>query len=403
MSIASLIKTAAEMKRKTTMVESHSNHCPHCDFEFREKCYPVVKDKGARVSSIDKVYQTGEYDEHCPECDGILDQKERSDEEIDGDNWLAFPGSKEQAKARRDAQRRRRAERAEYKCEHGVNVPFNTCDYGCKKPMEKKAVVKQEGDEWILYTADGERVLGRHPSAKKAYAQEYAIKKSQESKLEKGASIASLLMQARNATHEHPTEAQRQAGNYAKGTFSFKGLTIKIENPKDSIRRGIDNKGKKWESRLPADYGYFKGTEAIDGDAVDVFIGPDLESDMVVAIDQVIDGKYDETKFVVAVKSQAQAEKLYLSAYQKGWKLGDVSTTTVQQLKEWLKDGDHKKPFKGQLVKAAAWWHPRKPRATAAPEDRASLKFLPSNLKSLLSVTFGEKWATKEETRQKRK
>lgn len=532
--IADLIKAAAEMKRKTTMVESHSDHCPHCDFEFREKCYPVVKDKGVRVSSIDKVYKTGEYDEHCPECDGVLDQKERSDEDIDGDNWLAFPGFKEEAKARRETQRRRKAERSEYKCEHDINVPFNTCDYGCKKPMEKKAMVKQEGHEWILYTADGARVLGRHTSAKKAYAQEYAIKKSQESKLEKQAlrpisermqrlrdrrgecytcgkpnrdglvcdcgetkewtrdevmnkeasrtkelqellddsdipsdiyfftdgkeratvcigdwhsdeegdiaiqfglanwdnferpddteigkpewatmtlhprrkglskkaSIASLLRQARNATHEHPTDKQRRAGNYAKGTFKYKGLTIKIENPKDSIRRGTDNKGKKWESRLPADYGYFTGTEAVDGDAVDVFIGPNLESDMVVAIDQIIDGKYDETKFLVGITSQEQAEKLYLSAYQKGWKLGPVSTTTVQQLKNWLKDGDHKKPFKGQMVKAAAWWNKRK---AVTPSDPTALKFLPKNVKDLLAVTFGSKWATKEEQRRKAK
>lgn len=534
--IAELLKAAAEMKRKTTMVESHSDHCPHCDFEFGEKCYLRMKDKGVRVGSIDKVYKTGEYDEHCPECDGVLDQKERSDEEIDGDNWLAFPGTKDQAKARRDAQRRRKAERTQaernkHKCEHGITVPFNTCDYGCKKPMEKKAMVKQEGHEWLLYTADGKRVLGRHTSAKKAWAQEYAIKKSQESKLEKQASrtkeiqellndsdipsdiyfytdgkerakvcigdwhekteadiaiqfglanwdnferpddteiakpswttttlcprrkglgkkasIASLLRQARNATHEHPTDAQRRAGNYAKGTFSFKGLTIKIENPKDSIRRGIDNKGRKWTSRLPADYGYFKGTEAIDGDAVDVFIGPDLESDMVVAIDQIIDGKYDETKFLVGVTSRAQAEKLYLSAYQKGWKLGPVSTTTVQQLQEWLKDGDHKKPFKGQLVKAAAhecvrstcpdcgrvtnckcsgprksveeqcydcregtqakaaaWWHPKKPRAAAKPADPTALRYLPDNLKDLLAVTFGSKWATKEERQRKQR
>ena len=152
--IAALIKTAAELKRKTTTVESHSDHCPHCDFEFREKCYPVVKDKGVCVPRIDKVYQTGEYDEHCPECDGILDQKDQSDEEIEANAW-GLDWVRDEAKARRETQRRRKAER---------------------EGQEKKAMVKQEGNVWILYTADGERVLGRHTSAKKAYAQEYAIK-----------------------------------------------------------------------------------------------------------------------------------------------------------------------------------------------------------------------------------
>lgn len=215
----------------------------------------------------------------------------------------------------------------------------------------------------------------------------------------KQASIASLLRQARNATHRHPTEAQRAAGNYAMGTFLYKGLTIKIENPKGSIRRGKDKHGKAWESRMPADYGFFKGSKAVDGDAVDVFVGPDLDSDMVVVIDQIIDGKFDESKFVVCATTQAKAEKIYLDSYQKGWKLGDVSTTTVQQLKEWLKDGDHKKPFKGQMVKAAAWWN--KHKASAA--DPTAIRLLPKNVKDLLVVTFGSKWATKEKQRRQAK
>jgi inorganic pyrophosphatase len=448
----------------------------------------------------------------------VLDQKERSDEEIDGDAWLAFPGAKEQVIARRDAQRRRKAERggqekksafgdadwqaraqkentafdraveampegkdkeaakkghgqavgscghrirgcrcpsrahsinltldiicedcdgqakkaerAAHKCEHDIDVPFNTCDYGCKKPVEKKASGTKEiqqllndsdipGD--IYFFTDGKEratvcVGDWHTQTEEDIAIQFGLSNwdnferpddteigkplwatkslhPRRKGLSKKASIASLLRQARNATHEHPTEAQRRAGNYAMGTFRYKGLTIKIENPKDSIRRGEDKHGKAWESRIPADYGFFKGSEAIDGDAVDVFVGPDLESDMVVAIDQIIDGKYDETKFMVAVTSQAQAEKLYLSAYQKGWKLGDVSTTTVQQLKEWLKDGDHKKPFKGQMVKVAAWWSKRKPLTT----DPTALKFLPKNVKDLLAVTFGSKWAPKKE------
>lgn len=502
--IAELLKTAAEMKRKTTMVESCSDHCPHCDFEFGEKCYPVVKDKGVRVSSIDKVYETGEYDEHCPECDGVIDQKERTDDELDGDNWLAYPGAKEQAKARRDAQRRRKAERegqekkadmwtgdeaAEKKLrteelararkdpdyvtkfkgtrrgtwpevEYAISVlereqvgqekkASEACPcskaapsdiYTCRcfggpmiksKGWEKKASRTKEIQELlndsdipddIYFFTDGKEratvcIGDWHDDTESDIAIQFGMANwdnferpddteigkpswatmalcPRRKGLRKNASIASLLRQARNATHEHPTEAQRRAGNYAMGTFRYKGLTIKIENPKDSIRRGKDKHGKAWESRMPADYGFFKGSEAIDGDAVDVFVGPDLDSDMVVAIDQIIDGKYDETKFLVAVKSQAQAEKLYLSAYQKGWKLGDVSTTTVQQLKEWLKDGDHKKPFKGQMVKAAAWWNKSR---TPSPTDPAALKFLPKNVKDLLAVTFGGKWTPKKQ------
>ena len=170
----------------------------------------------------------------------------------------------------------------------------------------------------------------------------------------KQASLSSHLRAARNKTHQHPTEAQRHAGNYAKGRLSFRGLSIAIENPIDSIRRGTDDNGKAWESRLTADYGYFVGSTAADGDAVDVFIGPDHTSDLVVVIDQYKGATFDESKFILAVTTQKQGAALYLSNYQKGWTLGPVATTTVQQLKTWLAEGDTKAPFKGQLVKAAA-------------------------------------------------
>ena len=171
---------------------------------------------------------------------------------------------------------------------------------------------------------------------------------------EKSAAIASALRRARNATHTDPTPAQAEAGNYAKGELQIHGMTVKIENPKDTTRRGYDKDGKQtWSRVMQADYGYFKGTKAADGDAVDCFIGPNPDSELVVAIDQYRGDAFDETKFVLGTDSQDAGEKLYLAHYPKGWRLGPVSTTTVQQLKEWLKNGKHKQSFKGQLVKAA--------------------------------------------------
>lgn len=36
-------------------------------------------------------------------------------------------------------------------------------------------VIRKEGSEWVLYSHDGKKVLGRHKSKKKAQAQERAI------------------------------------------------------------------------------------------------------------------------------------------------------------------------------------------------------------------------------------
>jgi len=124
-----------------------------------------------------------------------------------------------------------------------------------------------------------------------------------------------------------------------------------------STRHGVDKGGKKWSQTLSADYGYFSGGKKAapkgpDNDPIDVFIGPDLESDCVVVIDQMIDGKFDEHKVVVGTKSISEAKKLYLSNYSKGWVCGPTTETTVAGLKEWLKSGDTLKPF-AKFEKAA--------------------------------------------------
>jgi hypothetical protein len=170
----------------------------------------------------------------------------------------------------------------------------------------------------------------------------------------KSAKEAPGIRQARSDTNTDPTPAQASSGNYAKGELSWKGITIKIENPKGTERRGYDKRGAiMWRRNMAADYGYVQSTKAADGDAIDIFLGPDHDSDLIVVVDQYKGNTFDESKFILAVTTQDQGEKLYLKHYPKGWTLGPVSTTTVPQFKAWLKDGDHKKPFKGQMVKAA--------------------------------------------------
>lgn len=46
--------------------------------------------------------------------------------------------------------------------------------------LVKQAIVEREGDKWVLWTKDRSRRLGTHDSARQAYAQEYAIEKSEE-------------------------------------------------------------------------------------------------------------------------------------------------------------------------------------------------------------------------------
>ncbi len=154
------------------------------------------------------------------------------------------------------------------------------------------------------------------------------------------------LTKARKNTNTSPTENQIKSENYKKGTFTWKGLKIAIENPAGSTRSGQDDSGKKWSVTMKHDYGYIKGTKSqADGDAIDVIIGKDLDSEIVYVIDQYVKGKFDEHKCVIGSKSEQDARKVYLANYEKGWNgLKKITPLTLEQFKEWA--------FKGNSAKA---------------------------------------------------
>lgn len=159
------------------------------------------------------------------------------------------------------------------------------------------------------------------------------------------------VTEAAALTHRNPSEAQKIAGNYRKGRVRLHGLEISIENPCGSFRTGTGADGKVWRCRLPAHYGDIKRTEAADGDNVDAFIGPHHKSPLVYVIDQhdADHGGYDEAKVMLGFATPAQAKHTYLRAFSDGKardRLGAMYEMTVAQLKEWLKDGDTKQPYR---------------------------------------------------------
>jgi len=143
-----------------------------------------------------------------------------------------------------------------------------------------------------------------------------------------------------------PTEAQIEAGNYKKAHINVQGLDISIENPKGSTRTGISRKRKRWESVLKHHYGYIRRTEDKDGDQVDVFVGPDMESENVYVINQIdpATGDFDEHKVMLGFPTEKQARVGYLANYERGWKgLGSIQAMTMDEFKTWLKEGDQTK------------------------------------------------------------
>lgn len=142
---------------------------------------------------------------------------------------------------------------------------------------------------------------------------------------------------------EPPTQAQKEAGNYAKRKLSFQGLPISIENEKDSDRSGVGPDGKKWTVAMPAHYGYIRKTEGVDGDHVDVYVGPNEESDRVFVIEQVNaeTKKFDEHKCMVGFNTEDEARSVYHRAFSDGKgpdRIGKLTPMTMAEFKEWLKD-----------------------------------------------------------------
>lgn len=147
-----------------------------------------------------------------------------------------------------------------------------------------------------------------------------------------------------------PTEAQKEAGNYAKGHVRVQGLDIAIENPRGSERSGIDSDGSPWSVKMPNHYGYIKGTEGADGEHVDTYIGPNPASDKAFVVDQVDanTGDFDEHKVMLGYDNQQQAISQYEKAFSDGkgiQRVGAVTPMSVDDLKTWLKNGDTQKPL----------------------------------------------------------
>lgn len=140
-----------------------------------------------------------------------------------------------------------------------------------------------------------------------------------------------------------PTAAQKEAGNYAKGHVTVAGLDISIENPAGSRRR------PEWPP-LKSHYGYIKGTVGKDKDHLDVFIKPGTPTDHagpVFVIDQNNQaGRFDEHKIMLGWPDEAAARAGYLENYTKGWTgLGAITPMTLEQFKDWIDNGDTKRPL----------------------------------------------------------
>jgi hypothetical protein len=99
--------------------------------------------------------------------------------------------------------------------------------------------------------------------------------------------------------------------------LEFQGMKISIENGKGSTRSGVGKDGKPWSITMTYPYGYIRGTEGVDGDHVDCFIGPSKDAAFayVIHTKEPSTGDYDEDKVMLGWDSAAEAKKAFLDNY----------------------------------------------------------------------------------------
>jgi hypothetical protein len=151
---------------------------------------------------------------------------------------------------------------------------------------------------------------------------------------------------------------RKKALNYAHDHIHVHGLAIAIENAKGSYRGGIGKDGKEWRVKMPSHYGRIKGTTGADNEHADVYVGPYPKTKRVWVIDQLDaeTGKFDEHKIWIGWPSKTSIITAYHAAFSDGKagdRLGKITEMSIDGLKDWLKDGNMKKPLR-EPMKAAA-------------------------------------------------
>lgn len=191
--------------------------------------------------------------------------------------------------------------------------------------------------------------------------------------IDNGNTLSSKIAEEEAKVNVNPTEAQKEAGNYKKGHVRIGQFDVSIEQPKGSVRSGVDASGNKWETTMQNTYGYIRGTEGVDGDHIDVFLTNDIDGwngRRVYIVDQYNeDGTFDEHKVMLGFNDEDDARNAYLSNYSEDWANNRkivITSTNLEDFEKWINSSHRKtKPF-------AEYQSVNGEQKTISPADRAT-------------------------------
>ncbi|MDU7524688.1 MAG: hypothetical protein E7K72_25505 [Roseomonas mucosa] len=133
-----------------------------------------------------------------------------------------------------------------------------------------------------------------------------------------------------------PTPAQKEAGNYRMERLNYGGLRISIENPRGSVREGVDKGGNRWSTGMAHHYGYIRGTLGVDGDHFDVLVGPHPNAPTVWLANTMAPPDFtqpDEQKAMLGFMTEHQARAAFLAMYDDPRFLKDMTEMPFAEFK----------------------------------------------------------------------
>lgn len=136
-------------------------------------------------------------------------------------------------------------------------------------------------------------------------------------------------------------DSLRQAAKRAKPRrIEWRGLPVLIENPQGSVRHWTDSNGQLRSTSMQYDYGEFTGTMGMDGDPLDVIVGPDEDAPSVYVAMIAHKSKFDtpdEEKVLVNFASQQDAKMAMMWMYDDPRFLYSMRELGIAQFLEEVK------------------------------------------------------------------
>lgn len=124
------------------------------------------------------------------------------------------------------------------------------------------------------------------------------------------------------------------------GSLVLHGLPILIETAAGQARSGIDPEGRAWTVTMPWHYGEIAGTMGLDGDPVDIMVGPNPEAPNAYIIHLRVPGAElaEEDKVYLGFDSPEDALAAFRDAYTRRDLLAGYTRWHLPEFLAWIQD-----------------------------------------------------------------